>query len=294
MFLELHSYLTFVTHCVYACLYFTKYLLATLSAPVMTILPSNNKILCILYSSGGTADVGRHAVQAALNAGLSKNIRVLSSDPQTTLSESNWNCACRHNVDLSQLDIRKVNVETEDLIPHLDNVGAVISGLGNRQPFHGDCVAEKGTRNVIKAMKHHNISRLVSITSSGCNEDWPPMEFHWAGRILKWIFWTVSRREYRDLCRAEDEIRSNGEFLDYLIIRPVGLGEDRPPVNEWIVQKEKYTDKRLAPDMSKLDCARFAVKEAILEPTYHKTAVVVGSDVEKFVMNPKKDESSDK
>ena len=60
---------------------------------------STNPVLCILFSSGGTADVGRHAVQAALEQ-YDGPIRVLTKDPQV-LQESNWNCACPepHHVD---------------------------------------------------------------------------------------------------------------------------------------------------------------------------------------------------
>lgn len=250
---------------------------------------STNPVLCILFSSGGTADVGRHAVQAALEQ-YEGPIRVLTKDPQV-LQETNWNCACPepHQVDLKRLDVRAVDVTKDDLKEHFQNVGAVISGLGNRQPFHGDCVAQLGTRNVIDAMLHHDISRLVMITSAGCNEDFPPMEFHWTGTILKWLFRLVSRREYRDLCRAEDALRNHAQaaqVLDYLIVRPVGLGEERPPVNAWVIQKQKYHDK-LGPDMAKMDCARFCLEEAV-SPTYHRQAVVVGSDPETFVFDPKK------
>ncbi|GAX24659.1 hypothetical protein FisN_4Hh217 [Fistulifera solaris] len=249
-------------------------------------LPS--PVLCILFSSGGTADVGRHAVQAAIET-YDGPIRVLTRDTQV-LQEANWNCACPepHQLELQRLDVRAVDVNKDDLKEHLKDVGIVISALGNRQPFHGDCVAQAGTRNLVNAMLHHNISRLVIITSAGCNEDFPPMEYHWTGTILRCLFRSVSRREYRDLCLAEDVLRNHeqSDQLDYLIVRPVGLSEERPPVHAWVIQKQKYEDK-LGPDMSKMDCARFCLQEA-LQPTYHRQAVVIGSDPETFVFNPNK------
>lgn len=269
----------------------------TIQAAAMKLssLSTTNPVLCILFSSGGTADVGRHAVQAALEQ-YEGPIRVLTSDPQV-LQESSWNCACpeSHRVELERLDIRTVDVVKDDLKEHFQNVGAVISGLGNRQPFHGDCVAQMGTRNLVQAMLHHGIPRLVMITSAGCNEDFPPMEFHWTGTILKWLFRLVSRREYRDLCLAEDEVRNHvpaDAVLNYLIVRPVGLSEERPPVHAWIIQKQKYQEK-LGPDMSKMDCAQFCLKEAV-RPTYHRQAVVIGSDPETFVFNPKKASRAEK
>ena len=72
------------------------------------------------------------------------------------------------------------------------------------------------------------------------------------------------------LNKATDE--SN---IDYLIVRPVGLGEDIKPVNKWAIQKTKHVDK-LHFDMAKLDCARYMVEEAI-HPTRHRDAVVIGA-----------------
>ena len=98
-----------------------------------------DKILCILYSSGGTADVGRHAVKAALDATSLSMIRVLTKDPKTLLEDTNWKCGCDPHefteAELKRLDIMAVDVTKDDLQPHLDNVGGAISALGNLQPF---------------------------------------------------------------------------------------------------------------------------------------------------------------
>jgi hypothetical protein len=42
-----------------------------------------DKVLRILYSKGGIADVGRHSVRAALDATSSVVIRFLTEDPKT-------------------------------------------------------------------------------------------------------------------------------------------------------------------------------------------------------------------
>ena len=88
------------------------------------------------------------------------------------------------------------------------------------------------------------------------------------------MFLAVGYRASKDLEGAENTLMTSS--LDYLIIRPVGLGEEEKPKGEWFVQKEKHKDK-LGFNMSKLDCARFAVTE-VLNPTYHRRAVVVGND----------------
>ena len=66
----------------------------------------------------------------------------------------------------------------------------------------------------------------------------------------------------------------------YLLVRPMGLGEDVIPRGEWRAQKEKHKDKSVGVNMAKLDCARFMVEEA-LNPTQSKTALVVGTAAEK-------------
>lgn len=250
----------------------------------------SDKILLILYSSGGTPDVGRHAIRAALDM-CSNPLRILTCNPDTILKETNWNCACDHEKqhtftqeELARMDIRTVDFSTTNpkvWNDHLQNVGAVISALGNRQPLYGDRVGISGTNQLVDAMQNQNVQRIVAITSVGINDDWPPVEFHYLGNILKILFLTLSRSAYKDLAGVENILTSSSSSsLDYLIVRPMGLGEDRKPKNEWFVQKEKYKDK-LGYDMSKLDCARFAVTE-VLNPTYHKRAVVVGSNWEDF------------
>eukprot|EP00540_Astrosyne_radiata_P023377 CAMPEP_0116836082 /NCGR_PEP_ID=MMETSP0418-20121206/7896_1 /TAXON_ID=1158023 /ORGANISM="Astrosyne radiata, Strain 13vi08-1A" /LENGTH=281 /DNA_ID=CAMNT_0004465807 /DNA_START=242 /DNA_END=1087 /DNA_ORIENTATION=+ len=255
---------------------------------------SPSKVFCILYGVGGTADVGRHAVRAALDA-FPGTVRVLTGDPEETLlGQTNWNSACGPHTftpeERARLDLRTIRPtsKTEDWTEHLDNVGGIVSAMGNRQGFYvghqyGKVATEKLLKAIMQSQESGVVSRLVAITSVGCNEDWPPMEFHWAGGILKWLFRTLMRTGWRDLEETEKVIRSSDANLNYLIVRPVGLGEERRPKNEWFVQKEKYKDK-VGPDMSKMDCARFAVQQ-VLEPTYENTAVVVGSDWESFTLD---------
>jgi len=90
---------------------------------------------------------------------------------------------------------------------------------------------------------------------------------------MRLLFLTCARKPYKDLAAMEDAYRATD--LDYLFIRPVGIGEDVLPENKWKLQKEKYKDKEMGIDMAKLDVARFMMQEA-LNPTKHKDAVVIG------------------
>ena len=163
--------------------------------------------------------------------------------------------------------------DDESLLDHFRDAGAVVSCLGNRQPFIGGWESAEGNIVVQRAMKEHNIGRVVAISSVGVEEDWPPLEYFFGGKILAFLFRTFGRSSFKDLTKMERAYRSSD--LDYLLVRPVGLGEEEVPLNEWFVQESKYKD-RVGLGMAKLDVARYMVEEA-LRPTRHKTAVTLGS-----------------
>lgn len=234
--------------------------------------------LVVLYGVGGLSDIGRHAVQAALERADVESIVVLTQQPEL-LQESNWNCGCEERPhEFSEADKKRLTVvpvkswKTDDLVPHFAGATGVVSCLGNRQPFTGAWVSNQGNAAVIRAMKDANIKRAVVISSMGVEEDWPPMEFHWGGKILAGLFMSIGWFSFRDLTLMERAYRASD--IDFLFVRPVGLGEDIVPKNEWFIQKEKYKDV-VGGDIAKLDVARYMVEECI-KPTLHKGAAVVG------------------
>ena len=248
-----------------------------------TIMKSQPAVLAILYSKGGLGDVGRHAILAALERDDVASVKVFSEHPET-LQETNWKCGCPDDHVLTEDQLKRMEIikvspgwKAKDLSSHFEGVTAVVSCLGNRQMFLGERVAEGGSKAVVASMNKHNISRVVAITSVGLGEDVPGCEWHYGGKIMGILFQTTCRREAVDLRRGELTFQDSG--LDYLLVRPVGLAENVVPLNEYFIQKEKFKDI-LGITMAKLDCARFMVDEA-LNPTRHRTAVVVGSDPEK-------------
>jgi hypothetical protein len=155
-----------------------------------------------------------------------------------------------------------------------DTYTSVVSCVGNRQSIGHNDAAEAAEHLVLPAMQQNKVQRLVCITSVGVEEDWPALEFFCVGRVaLSCMFRTVSRGAFRDLTKMERLVRAAP--LDYLLVRPVGIGEDVEPAGRWQVQDRKGGDE-LGFNMAKLDVARFAVREA-LRPELHKTAVVIGA-----------------
>jgi NAD(P)H-binding len=255
-----------------------------------SLMKSMAKNLVILYGQGGLSDVGRHAVEVALaewRAEDCRRVTILTQYPEL-LKEKNWNSPGDHNVmDLVRWkeDAKLISVTNgwndPELVQHFESCDAVISCLGNRQPrsmgakASSWCAAE-GNALVIKAMKEHGVKRVVVCSSMGVEEDWPPLEFHWAGRIMACLFVTpgMARRPFQDLTEMEKMYKQEPD-LDYLFVRPYGLSEDVVPKNKWKLQAEKYKDKDIDFVVAKMDVARYMMQEA-LTPTRHRVGVVIG------------------
>jgi NAD(P)H-binding len=239
--------------------------------------------LVILFSKGGLGDVGRHAIRAALDRPTEiERITVLSQHSES-LTDENWNCGCNPSLhkftDEEKQRLSIVHVESwsdKILASHFEGAGAVISCLGNRQMTLGDRVGGVGSDMVARAMNLHKVERAIVISSIGVGDDWPPLEFHWAGKVMACIFLTCGRSDYKDLTSVESTFH-NSQNIDYLLVRPAGLEENVIPQGTWCVQKEKHKDK-VNILLAKLDCSRFMVEEAV-NPTLSKTAVVVGGSL---------------
>lgn len=253
------------------------------------------KTLAIFFSSGGLGDVGRHAILVALDDPRVASIKLFaSSKNMKTLDLPNWKCGCTAPHDWNEavtkssklfekfeLDLSNKNDKDVGRIlkEQLKDVDAIISCMGNRQPFWGDRVGAAATHHIKIAMEATNIKRIVAMTSMGLNEDHPCMEWRWEGKIMDFLFKTICRREKKDLVELESLLTSSKpEVLDYLLVRPVGLGEEVVPEGTYFVQKQKHTDV-VGYNMAKMDCARLFVDQAVSSSTgMHRTAVVVGSN----------------
>jgi NAD(P)H-binding len=245
--------------------------------------------LVVLYGVGGLSDVGRHAILAALERDDVEHVTILTRHPQLIEPDAQWNSPVQRHVfsdaDQSRMTIVPVQSWKDDnIVSHFQRATAVITALGNRQPFFGHNDAAEGNDAVLHAILQHQkmatnmeLKRVVICSSVGIEEDWPPLEFFAMGKIaLSAMFMTCSKRNFQDLTNMERLYKATDESnIDYLIVRPVGLGEDIKPVNKWAIQQEKHKDK-LHFDMAKLDCARYMVEEAI-HPTRHRDAVVIGA-----------------
>lgn len=176
------------------------------------------------------------------------------------------------------------------LAKHFEGASAVVSCLGHRQPGwkypelkERGLIAYDGSKQVIAAMEEAKVNRVVAITSMAIKGDrsWP----HWATKFMACLFMTFQRKAGKDLEAMEDAYTESS--LDYLLVRPVGIGEEVVPKGRYYLQeagKKKVRDEYggevidgiVGGNMAKLDVARFMVDEAV-NPTLHKTSKTVGA-----------------
>jgi hypothetical protein len=239
--------------------------------------------LLIIYSSGDLGDVGRHAIAAALEfpPTIVRQVRALSTNIKA-LEKRQWKCGCeeQHSVTESdRLQLIQADCTTVNLDQYMEGVSAVVSCLGNRRPFHDDCVAKLGTQGIVQAVLRQRVTpRFVMLSSVGIAEDWPPMEWCREGQRLQGFFRTICWMQYQDLSGAELAIQQGAqtnEDFNFLIVRSVILDETTRPVGGWYVQVAKHKDHPPCLDLAKMDCARFMVEEAIT-PSIRRRAVVLG------------------
>ena len=225
--------------------------------------------------------------------------QVITEYPEK-LDEKNWECNCpgghtnpfNDPEAASRLEMVKVDTLKNDqsgLAKHFEGA-AVVSCLGHRQPGwkypelrKRGLVAYDGNMQVIAAMNEAKAERVVALTSISLNGDksWP----HFATKFMGCLFATFQRKAKKDLEAMERAYEESS--LDYLLVRPVGIGEDVVPKNRYYLQesgKKKVrdvfentvVDGVVGGNMAKLDTARFLVDEAV-SPSLHRVSQTVGA-----------------
>lgn len=245
------------------------------------------KKLVVLYGIGGLSDVGRHVILAGLEKNVD-HITVITEYPDM-LNEKQWECGCpdghtnpfNDEAYASKLTMVKIDSwknEQPNLSEHFQDANAVISCLGHRQPgwknkelIKKGLAARDGNKQVISAMQKANVSRVVTISSVGLyrgDKSWP----HWASKLMRLFFLTFQRKARKDLQAMEKLFTESS--LDYLIVKPTGMGEDVVPAGKYFLQEPR--EECVGGNMAKMDVARFMVNEAI-QPTMARGSKVVGS-----------------
>lgn len=268
------------------------------SKPVPKTLPmtTQNKpttTVAIIYATqGGMGDVGKFAIlQASQAQKINPNLRfraIAMSDEELEGTDLGI------SVDVTDeklktevagafdgLDVIKVNADDEkqQLGEALEGVDVVIACLGNRQPSMARW-CHRGARSVVSAMEANNVPRLILLSSMGIGQDFTPLrnKRFWVRWLWNGLLRTLVRSAWKDLIAMEALVTASK--LDYLLVRPVGLTPEEPPVDTWHLLTSPDDDMQgggpgLSISVAKADVASFLWAEAIT-PTFHGRGVTIG------------------
>ncbi len=189
----------------------------------------------IVFGASGT--LGRHVVEQALAQGHT----VTAFSRQSRKPET-------QNPNLSLvtgdvLDLRSVQAA-------MAGQDAVIVALGAGRKGG---VRSTGTENVIAAMKHHGISRLICLSTLGAGDSRSLLTFFWK-RIM---FGLLLREAYADHQAQEKIVRDSG--LDWTLVRPAAF-TDGPATGSYR-HGFQNTQKGLTLKISRADVADFMLRQ---------------------------------
>jgi hypothetical protein len=190
-----------------------------------------------------------------------------------------WKCGCRtlHSQSFSNEAHRLLffsvgssslsHISPIALAPYLADADVVISCLGNRLPFHPDCVAKAGTERILQAffcdpslLPTPAKKRFILLSSVGIRDDWPPMEWCREGARLQAFYRTICWRQYQDLVGAEMAVLKAAQFsfeTDNLTSAVIDSAEansgHRDDTASSTLQQRSHTSSNQYPHMVQLD-----------------------------------------
>ena len=214
---------------------------------------------------GGTGRTGRRLVRALLDDSRFE-VTALVRDPEKAELTFGREAEIEGRLNVVQGDLTDVESWERELKGVSQVVTAVSCGLctdplvvlGVREPPAPlpSAVDGDGISRLASAAKAHGVRRFVAVTTASAGSPWSPAALF----LNAYHFFSV-----REKWRGEQAIRRSG--LDYVILRPYGLGRDVPPPPgergvEWSQNQSPGGARRRIP---REDVARLCL-EALLLP----------------------------
>ena len=135
----------------------------------------------------------------------------------------------------------------------------VISCLGSDKGMGKSTILQEMTKNIVAAMKKHDVNRIIYMASAGVDKEIPGLTGKMVMKMLA--------NPLADHRNAIAEIKAGG--LTYTIARPMGL-TDKPETGQYREAMTGIPDKGRS--ISRADVADFIVK-AIANPQYENKSV---------------------
>ncbi|MEW6737827.1 MAG: SDR family oxidoreductase [Acidobacteriota bacterium] len=166
--------------------------------PSKDVSRNHPKRILIVGATGGT---GRHLVTQALERGY--KVTALVRDPS------------KLHVNHPELKIVQGDVlDSVSVEKAIHGQDAVVSALGHKRFFYPTRILSEGTRNIVRAMENHGVSRFVCESSLGIGDSAGRMGLYYTlftiPVILPFYFWDKTRQE-RIIAESN---------IDWVIVRP--------------------------------------------------------------------------
>lgn len=201
---------------------------------------------------GATGATGQQIVEQGLAQGHEVTALVRNPDK----------LEIQHN----SLQIMKGDVLDPASLEAMQPQDAVISSLGTRKiSFEPVTLLSEGTKNLLRAMEHHSVKRLICITGLGAGDS----KGHGGLLYDKLILPLILRRIYDDKDRQEAAIRQSN--LDWTIVRPAVLTNDPAKGNyQVLTDLTGFT----AGKISRADVTAFVLQQLTNDRYFHQTPLI--------------------
>lgn len=152
---------------------------------------------------GATGKTGRHAIRSALDAG----------HEATAFGRSAGSLSAEAGLTLAQGDVFDAEFVSDAVAGH----DAVIVCLGSTS-LKDQTTLTHGTQNIVDAVDHHGVDRLVVVSAAGVGESWAQIPIS-----SKLMFKTMLRHVFADHRSQEEVVRRSK--ANWTIIRAAVLSD---------------------------------------------------------------------
>lgn len=197
---------------------------------------------------GATGSLGSHVLKEALAKGYTVKAFTRNSDKLTSIENP--------QLQIVQGDVFNI----EDVQNAIKGTDAVLCCLGDGAKGK---VRSKGTQNIVNAIEHLGLKRLICQTTLGLGDSWHNLNFFW-----KYImFGFLLKKAFKDHKLQEGYIFESN--LDFTIVRPSAF-TNAPSTRNFKVGFNAQT-KNLSLKISRADVAYFMVEQLSTEKFIKKT-----------------------
>lgn len=191
---------------------------------------------------GATGPTGKHIIEEALKQGYS--LSVYTRDAKKLESFA------------GQVEIVVGDLNNQDAIAKcINGADAVISALGpNGLKVQGDKPVMRGLTNIIAAMQHAGVHRLIQISTAAYRD--PKDSFAFKTHAFVLLFKVIARKGFEDI-KTTGELVANSD-LDWTLVRIPNL-KDSP--SDGNVNVGWYGQTKLGTKLSRANLAKFLVNQ---------------------------------